>query len=79
MNSKYKSLSDPEIYFRDCFIKNKTVCCQDTVFIQNDIDITDDVYTHVFPSQKEVSDRKDSFFGVGLIIPNNPEYLVCDV
>lgn len=79
MNSKYKSLSDPEVYFRDCFKKNKAVCCHDTVFIQNNTDVTDEVYTHIFPSQREANDKKDSFFGVGLIIPDNPESIVSDV
>ena len=79
MLSKYKTLSSPEIFFHDCFKKNKTVCCQETVFLQNHIDITDDVYTHVFPTLTKMVDESDSFFGVGLIIKDEPRHIVQDV
>ena len=79
MSTKYKSLSSPEIYFKDCFRQNKTVCCQDTVFIQKDADITEYVYTQVFPTQRDMLKNKDSYFGVGLIIQDKPELMVSDV
>ena len=79
MDSKYIYLSSPEIYFKDCYRNNKTVRCQDRHFIQNGVDITDDVYLHVFPTQSEARANKDSFFGVGLIIPDTPEDVLHEV
>ena len=79
MDAKYTYLSNPEIYFKDCFRKNRTVHCQKRQFIQSGVDITEDVYLHVFPTQREARANKDSFFGVGLLLPDNPEEVVQEV
>ena len=81
---KHKQLNAPEVFFKDCFRKNKIVKCQDRIFLQNNIDITDDIYNHVFPVKNfsfndHVDVEMDSFFGIGLIIQNTPEQIVSKI
>ena len=80
MNSKYKDLNAPEVFFKDCFKKSKIVYCQNRIFLQNNVDITDDVYLRVFPPQIQNAERdeKDSF-GMGLIFKKTPEQMLHEV
>ena len=79
MDSKYKDLSSPELYFKDNYMKSRMLRCWNGIFTQNGADISDDIYPHVLFERNDADAGNKSYFGVGAFTKSDPVNLLQDM